>query len=163
MERCFDWPTLMTCSACFLYNPGPPAQWGHPHQSLIKWMTYSQILWTHSLNRGSLLSPSYSFWVEKIEDKWFFSLSKQVSMANVSWLIVGLYSYLPLLCSGILLGLKLWKSCEYYHRLCEFILLSVLLCLNDIDSLESSTTSDSYSLYALSSTKIPEPWWEKGW
>jgi hypothetical protein len=34
----------------------PPMSWDLPHQSLVKKVPYSQILWRHFLNRGFLLS-----------------------------------------------------------------------------------------------------------
>lgn len=55
---------FVACSACFLVDLGtaspgmapPTLDWALAHQSLIKKMPYSWILWRHSLNWGSLLS-----------------------------------------------------------------------------------------------------------
>lgn len=41
--------------------------------------------------------------------------------------------------------LNLCRPCACCHRLCELMCASILLCLEDIVSLESSTTSGSYN------------------
>jgi hypothetical protein len=59
---------LTVCSACFLIKPrttspgmAPPTiGWALPHQSPIKKIPYSWVLWGHFLNRGPLLSDSSS-------------------------------------------------------------------------------------------------------
>lgn len=56
-------------------------------------------------------------------------------------------------------GLGLWFEPVPPQSLCVHCAW-VLLCLEDTTSLESSTTSNSYSLSASSSEQIPKPPWE---
>lgn len=53
-----------------------------------------------------------------------------------------------------------WRSCVCCPSPSEFIHASVLLYLDDTVSLESATTSGSYSLPTSSSAQTPEPWRE---
>lgn len=66
----------------------------------------------------------------------------------------------PFQCSILSGFLNLCMSCACCHSLCEFLCISVLLCLEDTTSLKSSTTSGSQNLSFFSSTQISEPW---GW
>jgi len=60
------WLATPRCSACFLIEPrtsSPGVElltmgWALPHQSLVKEMPYSWILWRHFLNLGFLFSDS---------------------------------------------------------------------------------------------------------
>lgn len=53
--------------------------------------------------------------------------------------------------SGTLTVLILWRHCVIFHSLCEFINASVLLCVKDSVSMESTITSGSYDLSIFSS------------
>lgn len=77
-----------------------------------------------------------------------FFLCKSMSIADSFWLGVGAHACFPL---------SACIPCACCHSLCNSR-MSVLLCLEDPSSLESSITSDSYyNLFASSSTWLPEP------
>lgn len=67
------------------------------------------------------------------------------------------WDILPTFHAEILSGLNLCRSYACCHSPCELRYISAVVSV----SLESSTTSGSYSLSSFSSTKIPNPSWEE--
>lgn len=92
---------------------------------------------------------------------WRLRLSVQLCTLTKKafWLEVGLCVHLPF---SILGSCPVWncRSRMCCHSLGEFTHASILLYLDDTVSLESATTSGSYSLPTSSSAHTPEPWRE---
>jgi hypothetical protein len=71
--------------------------------------------------------------------------------------LLGVGLTLLLFSAGILSDLKLCRPYMCCHNLCEFICVSVLLCLEDTISFLFITIYESYMLSVSFSTHIPEP------
>lgn len=100
--------------------------------------------WACDLPWSVVAMPSDTPWGKKKKN--WLSIHQQVSIAN-SFLVRCETLYLhPPLSVETTSGLNLRRSYSCCHSLCRFICISVLFCMEDTISLESSISSGSYSL-----------------
>lgn len=100
------------------------------------WFVSADNSWTWALPWVCLINS-----VRLHKRKKFFS--QQASIMTSFMVRGGTFCPLPLLSTGILSDLNLYKACVCCRSLCVFIPASALLCLEDFVSLESYTTSGS--------------------
>lgn len=107
------------------------------------------------MNKQLLLSVIYIL-SETLLGKTNFSLQE---VTNGDSFLVRDKSSCPVstLSTGTPSDLKLWKSCECFHSLCEFLCTLASLCVEDTVLLVSTIYSGSDNLPASSSTWTADP------